>query len=313
MAELYTYRPGDSAELLAYGPANAKTAYDGDEVSMEARYAYFSVEAADGVGAAPCLVADAGTGGQQAAAAAVLVLIAAGETFADEAALADGELAAVREQSDLTETTGGLRKHDVMTTAVRDGLTPEAGWIIYNSTTAQFEGYSGAVWVALTPDVLTAAEISAVRLFSDLNAATGGHRVLDVVTTAQRDALTPSTGWIVYNSTTAQLELYSAMAWAAVGGGGGDSPLAWEGNPAINGTLTVDFLDAGVSLATHAVQITMYSTVGNPVFGIEDWAVAAGVFTSLKREESSGLSQVYRDTDWVSVALIPLTALVVSS
>ncbi len=41
-----------------------------------------------------------------------------------------------------------------------------------------------------------------------------------VVTTTQRDALTASTGDMVFNSTTSQVEIYGASSWAGMGGGG---------------------------------------------------------------------------------------------
>jgi hypothetical protein len=100
---------------------------------------------------------------------------------------------------------------------------------------------------------------------------------------------------------------------AAGGGGGGAASLSWEGNPAKNGSLVVDFGDAAVTTLTHTVQFTIYSTAGNAVLGPEDWTLVAGVVTSLKREEVSGFSQPYRTTDRVSVAIIPLTAGVVVS
>jgi hypothetical protein len=40
------------------------------------------------------------------------------------------------------------------------------------------------------------------------------------MTTAQRDALTPLNGMIIYNTTTAQLEGYQNGAWTAMSGGG---------------------------------------------------------------------------------------------
>ncbi len=35
-----------------------------------------------------------------------------------------------------------------LTTAERDALTPESGMMIFNTTTSQFEGYDGTVWIA---------------------------------------------------------------------------------------------------------------------------------------------------------------------
>jgi hypothetical protein len=36
-------------------------------------------------------------------------------------------------------------------------------------------------------------------------------------TTAQRDALTPQTGMIIYNTTTGNFEGYKASSWATLG------------------------------------------------------------------------------------------------
>jgi hypothetical protein len=41
---------------------------------------------------------------------------------------------------------------------------------------------------------------------------------LPVITTAQRDALTPLNGWIIYNSTTGRPEYYNGTAWFSMRG-----------------------------------------------------------------------------------------------
>lgn len=51
------------------------------------------------------------------------------------------------------------------------------------------------------------------------------------LTTTQRDALTPANGMVIYNSTTATVQVYQGGAWASVGSGGG----AWG---SITGTLS---------------------------------------------------------------------------
>ena len=42
---------------------------------------------------------------------------------------------------------------------------------------------------------------------------------LPSLTTAQRDALTPANGMLIYNTTTATVQIYEAGVWAAVGSG----------------------------------------------------------------------------------------------
>ena len=44
---------------------------------------------------------------------------------------------------------------------------------------------------------------------------------LPTMTTAQRDALTPIAGMIIYNTTTGTIQQYVSGAWENFGGGGG--------------------------------------------------------------------------------------------
>jgi hypothetical protein len=43
----------------------------------------------------------------------------------------------------------GVTHHSGITTTQRDAMTPENGYIIYNSTTNKFQGYANGVWVDL--------------------------------------------------------------------------------------------------------------------------------------------------------------------
>jgi len=63
---------------------------------------------------------------------------------------------------------------------------------------------------------------SGAREASKLVIADGAGHYLQVpkLTTAQRDALTPVNGMLIYNSTTNQFERYQNGAWGAFGGGG---------------------------------------------------------------------------------------------
>lgn len=55
---------------------------------------------------------------------------------------------AITLDSTLTRTTGAF-KVGSYTTSQRDALSPENGWIIYNTTTSTFQGYAGGSWVNL--------------------------------------------------------------------------------------------------------------------------------------------------------------------
>lgn len=59
-----------------------------------------------------------------------------------------GDLTTPSQALKIHGTTGALVV-SVLTTAQRNALTDETGMLIYNTTTAQFEGYNGSTWVAL--------------------------------------------------------------------------------------------------------------------------------------------------------------------
>lgn len=84
----------------------------------------------------------------------------------------------------------------------------------------------------------------------------GRYIYLPVLTTTQRNLLSASAGYLVYNSTTTQVECYNGSSWVAVGKLYGDAtflPLAGgtlTGNIAMAGAQTVD----GVDISDHAAD-----------------------------------------------------------
>lgn len=66
------------------------------------------------------------------------------------------------------------------------------------------------------------------------------------MTTTQRDALTPVNGMMIYNSTTGDMEKFEDAAWAAIGAGGGASPLTTKGD-----LYTFDSADARLPVGTN--------------------------------------------------------------
>lgn len=76
---------------------------------------------------------------------------------------------------------------------------------------------------------------SATRRFKGLmlSGGAGGYFLAPVLTTAQRDGLTPTAGMVIYNSTTGTLQTYNGAAWVGA--------LSGEYLPLAGGTMT-DFI-----------------------------------------------------------------------
>lgn len=89
----------------------------------------------------------------------------------------------------------------------------------------------------------------------------GRYIYLPVLTTTQRDLLSASAGFLIYNSTTTQLENYNGSAWVASGKVYGDAtflPLVggtMSGNIAMAGAQTVD----GVDISAHDADLDAHT------------------------------------------------------
>ena len=80
-----------------------------------------------------------------------------------------------------------------------------------------------------------------VETISILDGA-GHYFELPSLTTAQRDALAPDNGMMIYNTTTSQIEAYQNGAWDVIGGGI-DTPWTEDhdaGGYSLNNTLSVN-------------------------------------------------------------------------
>jgi hypothetical protein len=109
-------------------------------------------------------------------------------------------------------THAGIRLNN-LTTAQRDALTPTAGMLIYNTTLSRLEVYQGGAWVDFVK--LNGDTLTGLLQFSGT-----GHAGLKLnsLTSAQRDALTPSNGMVIYNSTTNKVQKYEGGAWSDIAG-----------------------------------------------------------------------------------------------
>ena len=86
--------------------------------------------------------------------------------------------------------------------------------------------------------------------FLKILSGAGHYLLLPVLTTAQRDALTAATGYIIYNSTTTQIENYNGSAWVATGKVYGDATFL----PLAGGTMT-GAIDFGSQVATNTFEL----------------------------------------------------------
>ena len=113
-------------------------------------------------------------------------------------------------------TTHAGIKLNALTTVQRDALTASNGMLIYNTTTARLEMYQGGEWVNYVKVV--GDTMTGLLQWSDT-----GHAGLQLnsLTTAQRNALTPANGMLIYNTTTNKAQQYVNGAWADVASGSG--------------------------------------------------------------------------------------------
>ncbi len=152
----------------------------------------------------------------------------------------------------VTSATGSTIHQSGVTTATTDGsgdfsialAVPASGsyryrMILPNGASFYFSIASGAsvnVATLIVAETITDSDaiVEALAAYLPLSGGTltgqlnfsgtthAGIKLLSL-TTAQRDALTPANGMVIYNSTTATGQVYQGGAWASVGGGGGAS------------------------------------------------------------------------------------------
>lgn len=99
----------------------------------------------------------------------------------------------------------------VDSSASGDHATVGANWII-GQANLQPELYALLAGAAFTGDVsITGASLDMT--------GTDNHFAAPSLTTAERDALSPSEGWLIFNETDSQYQQYANGAWGAIGGG----------------------------------------------------------------------------------------------
>jgi hypothetical protein len=127
-----------------------------------------------------------------------------------------------------------------VTTAERDAISsPREGLVVYNETTNTIDAYDGSAWFQIgvgsttflsltdTPSSYTSAGTAFARAVPRINNAETGLEFhvtfASRLDTTERNALPAEDGDIVWNTTTAQLEVYNGSTWAAVDDGGGST------------------------------------------------------------------------------------------
>ena len=147
------------------------------------------------------------------------------------------------------------------------GTTP-VGW-----TSVPPTDYSGVVWMSIAvvdsnnPGTLT---WSVPGIFTPTNGgnvvmetSATGSVILPVGTTAQRDG-TPQIGYFRFNSTTQQIEVYTAIGWINAGGGGtggAGNPFVFENDTVVSVNYTITTGKNGMTAGPITVNSGVVVTV----------------------------------------------------
>lgn len=148
---------------------------------------------------------------------------------------------------DLTSTTKGLLPPR-MTEAQRDAIaSPATGLVLYNTTTNTMNVYNGSSWGAMSGSVgansvgTTQLQNSSVTLDKIDFSSTSKGLGLPTMTTTQMNAISsPTTGMMIFNSTTGTTHVYNGTAWKDVGSTGGFTIESWQTPTLQNGWVTYD-------------------------------------------------------------------------
>ncbi len=160
----------------------------------------------------------------------------------------------------LTVTTGDLTIQNGQLTAPGelDIVTPAGGINIFAA---------GGNSILLKAGALAGIEID------DNVVGLGRPMFFDTLDTSSRDALTPSSGWMIYNTTNLRPEYYNGTTWLSMAGGGSGSPagantqIQFNDNgvfgavPGLTWTGTFNVSDANGTSGIQGVEVSVQSSV----------------------------------------------------
>ncbi len=160
------------------------------------------------------------------------------KNFVVKTGLAAGSLVLDSATSSINTTTDGALQSkinlDIITGAVGSSIVPagtelerdtvpSVGYFRFNTTSNAFEGYDGTAWGSIGGTVIgesTPEDAITSKINLDIITSENGSLILPTGTELERD-VTPSTGYLRFNTTSTTFEGYDGSAWGAIGGAGG--------------------------------------------------------------------------------------------
>ena len=124
------------------------------------------------------------------------------------------------------------------------------------------------------------------------------------LTTAQRDALTPANGMVIYNSTTSTVQVYQGGTWTSVGGGGGASDVD---------DLTTTTGTSSQMLRVAAAGGLEYRTVGQVLDDLQDSGALATTDIGVSVQAYSAKTAAIAALTWAANSIILLTGTATAS
>jgi len=146
-----------------------------------------------------------------------------GATQFNGGALVIGLLDVQGQISFLDNTSPGLILNN-LTTTQRDALAVGGGEVVYNSSTNSMDFYNGSTWnaVALSGNFVSKAGDTMTGLLGFTGTTHAGLR-LNILTTIQRNALTPGAADFLYDSTLSRPFYWNGFSWDSMVRTTGDS------------------------------------------------------------------------------------------
>lgn len=212
-----------------------------------------ATNAASSASAASTSASNAASSASAASSSASSASSSASAASASATAAAASEAAAEAALADFNETYLGAQASDPSVDNNGDPVT--AGDWYFNTSSDRCRIYDGSAWDFVAVDVAT--------IVSKTSAT--GSAIMPTGTTGERD-VTPSAGYLRFNSTLGKPEVYNGTAWGSVGGGatggGGDEVFVENGQTVTsNYTLTTgkNALSVGPITVNSGVTVTVPS------------------------------------------------------
>lgn len=148
------------------------------------------------------------------------------------------------------------------------------------------DGAGGSTWGAAPSDA-TKADLAGDTFTGKIQFSGTNHAGVELInlTTAQRDALTPAAGDLIYNTTTSTVDRYNGSSWDALSAGGGIANVVEDTTPQLGGQLDVN----GQSIGDGTNELLTFTEDASAVnnVNIENQATGGGPIISAVGDDTN--------------------------